>query len=1151
MDILRSQNLARMQGMQHQQLNNQQFPLGSQQMGNMGSGPGNGQPHIQNQSFLDSGSNQTSSSGFSPSLPTSTMQQQQQAATRNAMLQAFQANASQAGHARQLEMLLAQNQPGPINFGQRLEHQRAAQQAQPLQPLGQPSSAELFAPGVDRRPSPGHPNPMGATLNPQQSQPGRKISANELNERINHFRAAIASQERTLAQLGNQRGLTPDAQLLGRMRSMSEEIKTKKEYLAKMVSAMNNFTAMAQAQAQQQANGSGQAAWNFNNAASPMSSGQPQNTPQVGPMGHSSPLARQQVLQQMNRPTPAGPGPIPRPPSVQRSQPPNPTGPLGAPVPGSSFAHQLSPNMNPQFPFPMNAPNGPSPTASVGAVGLQPSLSGGIPPLEKSRFDNAYKSFCSNKKLNLDPRMINFEGRDIDLYMLHTHVMQEGGYQKVQHQDLWSVIGGRMGFVHFAASETEPAKAGPGLAQRLAQVYREYLLNFDQVYITSILESRRKQAVQLRMMQESTAPNNALPNANPAGPSAGQPSRGGLTASQMQMVVGYAHQSVEELRRGGVQERIITFVESNRAYLQRVAMEQGMRSQMGAPGMRPPDQHGSPGAVPPSFQNGSPHLNPAGQGVNFLPSTGMPSAMQGNNFMNNQQPPVPQPPHPNPQNGGVMTHAKVIESIQRMKNEFRNYQASRPPQFIELAPEQRIEFNSIFPQLYNAAQEIEKQLPAYFFVIKSEEFVRRLVMIIQSVGQQRVHLGQPNPRFMIPLENLRIMMSTVQTATERMNMHLRRQMGSSPQQPQQPLLHPAGNMSMANSPSQELPRPPSRPQQSMPPQSVPPPNRATLRPPPVSKKASGQTPVAIVSTPTPPAYSASTPVASAATPTQTASSPPAPVSPKAKPKPKTKQPRRTSKIQPPALPAPEQVPTPSGSSVKRPRDDDVPIASEASPAASGSGIANEPSPPKRPKTESEWGGPPTEAVAKKAEVVENIKTEEDASAFLEQMTELIKMAGEGQEALTSDISETLDQILKGYGSVPDGSDVLLGFSSFGSLGESSTLTSSSKPHPDEFVEFFDFSSFTATDEENDADSKAPTPELSSTGPSPDSGSEADAAQHVLLSTEPKTEELSDLLRLGPWKEIDGGESAYYHSADGWKWDSPMPTLEQPWAIFNS
>ncbi len=214
--------------------------------------------------------------------------------------------------------------------------------------------------------------------------------------------------------------------------------------------------------------------------------------------------------------------------------------------------------------------------------------------------------------------------------------------------------------------------------------------------------------------------------------------------------------------------------------------------------------------------------------------------------------------------------------------------------------------------------------------------------------------------------------------------------------------------------------------------------------------------------------------------------------------------------------------------------------------------ANEPSPPKKVKTE--WEGPPNDALKKREETVENIKTEEDASQFLEQMTELIKMAGEGQEStLSSDISETLDMILKGYSAAPDGGEG----TSISSLGEGSSTggrpPTPSIPGADEFVEFFDFSSFETEAIDDDEGSKAPTPDLvssSSTNPSPESGSEADLAHHALTFSDFKTEEPSDPLRLGTFKEVDGGESAYYQSTE-WKWDGPMTTLEQPWAIFTS
>ncbi|KAG6884123.1 hypothetical protein C0992_006955, partial [Termitomyces sp. T32_za158] len=245
MEILRNQNIARMQGMQH---NQQQFSPSGQPLGDLNSSLGNNQPHLQNQSFLDSGSGPSQPPGFPSSMSNPGMQQQkqQQQPNRNAMFQALQTNAN-PGHARQLEMLLAQNQPGPVDLTQRLEQQRALQQqAQQLPNMDQSPPAGLFASGViDRRPSPGNPGSSlkASGLNPQQQQQRqqqRKVSPMELNERIKALTNQIAVRERELSQLGSQRGLASDTQTLARMQLLSEDIKMRKEYAGKMVSAMNN-----------------------------------------------------------------------------------------------------------------------------------------------------------------------------------------------------------------------------------------------------------------------------------------------------------------------------------------------------------------------------------------------------------------------------------------------------------------------------------------------------------------------------------------------------------------------------------------------------------------------------------------------------------------------------------------------------------------------------------------------------------------------------------------------------------------------------------------------------------------------------------------------------------------------------------------------
>ena len=102
------------------------------------------------------------------------------------------------------------------------------------------------------------------------------------------------------------------------------------------------------------------------------------------------------------------------------------------PGPGSNsagpFPNQVSPNIVPQLPF---APGSVAPTSSVGPQqGLNPPMQL-PPPLERAKFDNAYKSYVTTANIKHDVRLMNVEGRPIDLYALHAFVMREGGYTKV------------------------------------------------------------------------------------------------------------------------------------------------------------------------------------------------------------------------------------------------------------------------------------------------------------------------------------------------------------------------------------------------------------------------------------------------------------------------------------------------------------------------------------------------------------------------------------------------------------------------------------------------------------------------------------------------------------------------------------------------
>jgi hypothetical protein len=253
-------------------------------------------------------------------------------------------------------------------------------------------------------------------------------------------------------------------------------------------------------------------------------------------------------------------------------------------------------------------------------------------------------------------------------------------------------------------------------------------------------------------------------------------------------------------------------------------------------------------------------------------------------------------------------------------------------------------------------------------------------------------------------------------------------------------------------------------------------------------------------------------------------------------KPKSTQPakRKASKNNSTA----QATPPSSGVGIKRPREEDRQPTPSESGTASGSS-------PKRIKTE--WEGAPDEALVKKQTAVDAVPTEAEANNEL--LEQLLKLAAQdsSQESLPG-MWESLTTLLNEC-AVPDAAE-----SSSRSLESNGRRDSPSLSLPavDEFIEYIDFSSFGTLDDDENG-SKAPTPDLvsaSSTNPSPESGSEIEAVGQG-PTTDWKLEDISDIsdpLRLGPWKEIDGGESAYYQHLD-WKWDGPMHTLDQPWAVF--
>jgi hypothetical protein len=240
-DLLRNHSLARIQGQQQQM--GQQFGLGPQ----MGA---------QQPSFHDQATQQSIPSNF-PNTAMANPSQIQQLNSRNAMMQAFQAN-NQGHMSRQLELMgLTQNQQSQSGYSARMVQQQQ-QQANMNNQSGQSQSSQpdLFSspsmPAADgMHSSPSHssshtPGPMGNQQASSVQQNGQGLPAGrrhmnfqELRERAQQIQALITQQEQTAIQLSNQRAGVSDADFILKMRALTSDIKNRKELLSRVISAMS------------------------------------------------------------------------------------------------------------------------------------------------------------------------------------------------------------------------------------------------------------------------------------------------------------------------------------------------------------------------------------------------------------------------------------------------------------------------------------------------------------------------------------------------------------------------------------------------------------------------------------------------------------------------------------------------------------------------------------------------------------------------------------------------------------------------------------------------------------------------------------------------------------------------------------------------
>ncbi|KAI0329267.1 hypothetical protein GY45DRAFT_1371691 [Cubamyces sp. BRFM 1775] len=837
-------------------------------------------------------------------------------------------------------------------------------------------------------------------------------------------------------------------------------------------------------------------------------------------------------------------------------------------------------------------------------------------PMTRELFNTVYYNNWLPKNPK-DQSLLVYENRTIDLYQLHYEVMNAGGVANVMQNDLWPVIGANLGFVNIPASGNEPAKAGPALAHRVANIYKEFLSVFDRHYTVSM--ARRYQQTKQQQMGVANMENGAqapTQNAGSSAPTAPGPA-GGIQAlnslrslteirdtQTMSEIISYSIIPTAELQRRNVPQQLIELVEQNRDQLRNMFEQQrafrthvaqnsqGGQNQGGVPQVLPRNASGPMQAS--QLQGGMPGQN----GMSALRQPGMPQVPQQANMAAPSAPGMAQnaasqqqqqaqlngagaarPARPTP-----IQQQAAIALVTKVKNECKGSApfANRPLHNIPDA--QRLEYNTLFEQLHRLITELDHKLPHYACVMK-EDAIRKLVLMVLAVQQQRELLSSGVPKYFLPLDAIKGMMKQVQSAAEAFKAFVL--------SAQQNAVASASGVQFAPNGAMQRPTPipPTHMNVNQPqPAPIAPPAPAPVVAPasspavaPIQKKptpkphaephavsASAATPAANV-----PSTSAATPAASAPTPTHVVSSPQTPKSPKAKPAAKAKQPPKPrkasvktatastpvaapaaspaagpSEAKPPATPAtPASAPTPDASAgSKRPREEEVMVPSAAAPAQ-----------PAAKKMKTEFDDPPNNSQAQRQAQADEVKNGDDAVKFFEQISDWLTQMDGTQESINTEIADSLDEILKTYPTTAEESS-FAGSSFFDSItvGSSSPKLDATTVDPSDF---FDFSSYGVPEE--DTGSKVATPDLvqaSSVGPSPGSASETEAHPPASSHTadtakivDPKSEpnEGGDAIPQELWRAIDGGESSFYNASDNWKWDQPMAAVDQPWAFYPS
>ena len=180
--------------------------------------------------------------------------------------------------------------------------------------------------------------------------------------------------------------------------------------------------------------------------------------------------------------------------------------------------HQPSQPPNQQFPSLSNniSDNSQSNMLGLGLVStpqnnqnqtspFRPNISS-LPQLQPENFLKALVDLMKKRGTPIE-KLPEVEGRGIDLHKLYTSTIQLGGSLEVTRQGKWPIIGALLGLPITSLPNESPPRTSNQISQSLANVYREYLAPFEQIWIKAFQDQvvqRRAAAMQQQQQSQPT-----------------------------------------------------------------------------------------------------------------------------------------------------------------------------------------------------------------------------------------------------------------------------------------------------------------------------------------------------------------------------------------------------------------------------------------------------------------------------------------------------------------------------------------------------------------------------------------------------------------------------------------------------------------------